>query len=80
MANTYTQIYIQVVFAVEARQNLVRPEWKEEFHITFLTEFSALARPARKLRSLPLVPQATKDAALDSYRATASTTPEYSNA
>ena len=32
MANTYTQIYIQVVFAVEGRQCLVRPEWKEELH------------------------------------------------
>lgn len=30
MANTYTQIYIQIVFAVEGRQNLVRPKWKEE--------------------------------------------------
>lgn len=30
MANTYTQIYIQVVFAVEGRQSLVRREWKEE--------------------------------------------------
>jgi REP element-mobilizing transposase RayT len=30
MANTYTQIYIQVVFAVEGRQNLIRAEHKEE--------------------------------------------------
>jgi putative transposase len=30
MANTYTQIYIQVVFAVEARQNLIRSDRKEE--------------------------------------------------
>ena len=30
MANTYTQIYIQVVFAVEGRQNLICPEHKEE--------------------------------------------------
>ena len=30
MANTYTQIYIQVVFAVEGRQNLITPERKEE--------------------------------------------------
>src|SRR6266567_2156564 len=30
MANTYTQIYIHVVFAVEARQNLIRPEYKDE--------------------------------------------------
>ena len=32
MANTYTQIYIQIVFAVEGRQNLIRPEHKEELH------------------------------------------------
>lgn len=32
MANTYTQIYIQVVFAVESRQNLLSKEHKEELH------------------------------------------------
>jgi REP element-mobilizing transposase RayT len=32
MANTYSQIYIQIVFAVEDRQNLIRPEHKEELH------------------------------------------------
>jgi len=32
MANTYTQIYIHVVFAVKGRQNLIRKEWKEELH------------------------------------------------
>jgi len=30
MANTYTQIYIQVVFAVEGRQNLIQAGHKEE--------------------------------------------------
>jgi REP element-mobilizing transposase RayT len=30
MANTYSQIYIQVVFAVEGRQNLIRPEHNDE--------------------------------------------------
>ena len=30
MANTYTQIYIHVVFAVHARESLIKPEWKEE--------------------------------------------------
>ena len=30
MANTYSQIYIQAVFAVERRANLIRNEWKEE--------------------------------------------------
>ena len=30
MVHTFTQIYIQAVFAVSARQNLIRPEFKEE--------------------------------------------------
>lgn len=32
MPNTYSQIYIQIVFAVESRQNLISPEWREEVH------------------------------------------------
>lgn len=31
MANTYTQVYIHVVFAVEGRQNLIPPEHNDEF-------------------------------------------------
>src|ERR1044071_1141743 len=34
MANTYTQLYVQVVFAVEARQCLIAREHKEELHKT----------------------------------------------
>ena len=30
MANTYTQIYIQIIFAVEGRQNLIQPERNNE--------------------------------------------------
>jgi len=30
MADTYTQIYIQFVFAVQNRVSLIRPEWEEE--------------------------------------------------
>ncbi|MBL8099629.1 MAG: IS200/IS605 family transposase [Anaerolineales bacterium] len=30
MANTYSQIYIQVVFAVQGRQNLIAKEWRAE--------------------------------------------------
>ena len=30
MANTYTQIYVHVVFAVEGRQNLIRSQFKDE--------------------------------------------------
>ncbi len=32
MANTYTQIYIQIVFAVSERQNLISKENREELH------------------------------------------------
>jgi REP element-mobilizing transposase RayT len=32
MANTYSQIYIQIVFAVEGRQNLIGREWKDELY------------------------------------------------
>src|SRR5215813_5022667 len=32
MANTYSRIYVQVVFAVEARQYLTRSQFKEELH------------------------------------------------
>jgi len=32
MANTYTQIYIQVVFAVQGRQNLIRNDWKDALY------------------------------------------------
>jgi putative transposase len=32
MANTYSQIYIQIVFAVESRQNLISAEHREELH------------------------------------------------
>jgi REP element-mobilizing transposase RayT len=30
MANTYSQIYIQIVFAVKGRQNLISSKWKDE--------------------------------------------------
>ena len=30
MANTYTQIYIHGVFAVEGRQSLIKPEHNDE--------------------------------------------------
>src|SRR5713101_4424211 len=33
MANTFSQIYIQAVFAVEGRQSLIRRENKEELHM-----------------------------------------------
>lgn len=32
MANTYSQIYIQIVFSVKGRQNLIHNKWKDELH------------------------------------------------
>jgi putative transposase len=32
MANTYTQIYIHVVFSVKFRQYLIQKEWSDELH------------------------------------------------
>jgi REP element-mobilizing transposase RayT len=32
MANTYTQIYIHIVFPVQGRQSLISPEHREELH------------------------------------------------
>ncbi len=32
MANKYIKIYIQIVFAVKGRQNLIQPEWEADLH------------------------------------------------
>lgn len=32
MANTYSQLYIQIVFAVKGRQNLISINWKDEIY------------------------------------------------
>lgn len=32
MADTYSQLYIQVVFAVKGRQNLISKKWKDEVY------------------------------------------------
>jgi len=32
MADTFTQIYIQVVFAVQNRNALIKPTWEEELY------------------------------------------------
>jgi putative transposase len=32
MANTFTQIYLQLIFAVQNRASLIRPEWKDELY------------------------------------------------
>ena len=32
MANTYTQVYVQIVFAVKHRQHLIHKSWKDELY------------------------------------------------
>jgi putative transposase len=32
MSGTFTQIYIQIVFAVKYRENLIQPQWKDRLH------------------------------------------------
>jgi REP element-mobilizing transposase RayT len=35
MANTYSKIYLQVVFAVKGRKSLIQSEWKDELYKYF---------------------------------------------
>jgi len=32
MAGTFSQIYIQIVFAVKTRENLIHHSWKKDLH------------------------------------------------
>ncbi len=32
MANSYSKIHIQVVFAVQSRQALIKPDWEEDLY------------------------------------------------
>lgn len=32
MPSTYSQLYIQIVFAVKGRENLIKKEWRDELH------------------------------------------------
>ena len=56
MANTYTQIYIQVVFAVQGRQNLVCLERKEELQ-RYMT--GIVTRQGQKLIAIHCMPDHT---------------------
>jgi putative transposase len=56
MANTYSQIYLQVVFAVEGRQRLIRKENKEELHKYFT---GIVTDRAQKLLSVHCMPDHT---------------------
>ena len=53
MANTYTQIYIQIVFAVKGRQNLIPKQHREELH-KFIT--GIVSNRGQKLFAIFIMP------------------------
>lgn len=53
MANTYTQIYIQIVFAVEGRVSVIPKEHKEELH-KYIT--GIISKRGQKLISINSMP------------------------
>ncbi|HWC59585.1 MAG TPA: IS200/IS605 family transposase [Verrucomicrobiae bacterium] len=53
MANTYTQIYIHVVFAVEGRQNLIKPERNDELQKYISGIVSGLKHKLIAINNLP---------------------------
>ena len=56
MANTYSQIYIQVVFGVDGRQNLIQKQNKEELH-KYIT--GIVTERAQKLLAVHCMPDHT---------------------
>jgi REP element-mobilizing transposase RayT len=53
MANTYTQIYIHIVFAVEGRQSLIKPEHNDELQKYIAGIVSARKQKLIVINNLP---------------------------
>jgi putative transposase len=53
MADTYTQIYIHVVFAVEGRQNLIKPEHNDELQKYITGIISAQKQKLIAINNMP---------------------------
>ncbi len=53
MANTYTQIYLHVVFAVEGRQNLIEPEHNDELQKYITGVVSAQRHKLLAINNMP---------------------------
>jgi REP element-mobilizing transposase RayT len=53
MANTYTQIYIHIVFAVEGRQSLIKPEHNDELQKYITGIVSAQKQKLITINNLP---------------------------
>ena len=54
MAGTFTQIYIQAVFAVRGRQNLLKKEWRQE-------SFKYMAGIIKKKKHKPIIVNGVSD-------------------
>lgn len=53
MANTYTQIYIHIVFAVKGRENLIQSIWKENLHKYIAGIIKNLSQKLIVINSMP---------------------------
>ena len=53
MANTYTQLHIQFVFAVKYRAALIQREWKDELHKYITGIFQANKHKMLQVNSMP---------------------------
>jgi len=53
VANTYTQIYIHIIFAVEGRQNLIKPEYNDELHKYIVGIVSAQKQKLIAINNMP---------------------------
>jgi REP element-mobilizing transposase RayT len=53
MANTYSQIYIHIVFAVEGRQNLIAPEHNDELQKYITGILSAQRQKLISINNMP---------------------------
>ena len=53
MANTYTQLYIQLVFAVKYRQSFIRQEWKERLYQYLTTTIQNAGHKMLAINGMP---------------------------
>jgi putative transposase len=53
MANTYTQLHIQFVFAVKYRRALIQDDWKESLHKYITGIFQANKHKMLQINSMP---------------------------
>ena len=55
MANTFSQIYIQTVFAVSNRQSLIKPEFKKTYTSMSRVSLGIRARSPLQSMALPIM-------------------------